>query len=203
MLEFNKLFELLEDREIKLGEILDASPFDPNRHLGGKLKEEEFYECLMVHKEQFDELAKKLISVLESDIHITRVISLSGFSGVGKTTFLRYFKRYHSEYQIEMLDFFDLHHGLNKFASEAQKRTRVGQAIEMITKIADNAKNQGYSIKQDSTEIISLLEWERDAANPIVCAIKTYLARPELKQALNEIFHRLHAAPLTVGVKCP
>src|ERR1035441_7161113 len=101
--------EALARRNTSLSDILACCPFDPNRNLGGSLSEDFFFQHVFVHTDHFVEVESQLLRLLTSNIHSRRIISFHGFSGIGTTTFLKYFQRTAIEFHHVHLDFHALY----------------------------------------------------------------------------------------------
>jgi hypothetical protein len=88
-----------------MSDFLKASPFDPEYDLDQTLTPEVFYTHLHVSNDHLEVLSHELDRLICSEYEPNRVIFVRGYSGNGKTTFLKTFIRAHSLYQHEYFDF--------------------------------------------------------------------------------------------------
>ena len=102
----DKVFESLASANISLGEILQACPFDSNKNLGGRLKEEDFFRHLFIKGDYSSSLAERLTEALSSELENNRLLIIDGFSGTGKTTFLKSYIRENRQYDHVYIDFY-------------------------------------------------------------------------------------------------
>ncbi|MCG8332309.1 MAG: hypothetical protein MI974_31775 [Chitinophagales bacterium] len=85
--------KVLRNMNLNLRDILLASPFEKNNNLDGKLTEDIFFEKLFVKTYQFDEIKRILLKKIDPLDEDKLLIFFNGFSGNGKTTFLKWFIR--------------------------------------------------------------------------------------------------------------
>ena len=71
--------------------ILKCSPFDASRNLDKSITPEIFFNYLFVENKSCQELRDKLYEQLTNSLRNYQIIFLEGFSGTGKTTFIKYF----------------------------------------------------------------------------------------------------------------
>src|SRR6185503_5134752 len=105
----------IRDLHPKIDEILQCSPFDKTRNLGGRLTPELFFQRLFIETAEIKALEVELVDALTSELENNRIIFLEGYSGTGKTTFIRHFLNTHSEFESEYIDFYPHGHSLEPF----------------------------------------------------------------------------------------
>ncbi len=81
----------LQQYKPTLQQLLLADPFDTSNNIDGHMTKELFLEKLFHSDEASKNLREELARRITSDIELTRIIFLSGYSGIGKSTFLHYF----------------------------------------------------------------------------------------------------------------
>src|SRR5216684_5276298 len=80
-----------------MSDLLKATPFDPG--LSPTISEEAFYKDFYVELESFKKLVHGLHDLIDNPYQENRVVFINGYSGNGKTTFLKSFIRtYHQQY---------------------------------------------------------------------------------------------------------
>ncbi len=95
MVDEEKARELLNRLLLKMPkptEILQACPYDDQKNFGGRLTEEVFINEFFVSNSKYITDQQSFIRELTSSDWNNRVLFLHGFSGIGKTTFLRSIK---------------------------------------------------------------------------------------------------------------
>jgi len=94
--------------DYKLLDILNASPYHPKTCMDGWLTEERFQELLIVYNSYFE-----LKSDIDKQLHVKSttlpfVRFITGYSGIGKTTFIHWFCNQHKDnIKYAFLDFSD------------------------------------------------------------------------------------------------
>ena len=84
--------DLLRQQRLTLARILEASPWHPLRNLNGLLDEGTFYDGgFFVSAPHLGDAARRLKDQLDDRLADHVLLILEGFSGTGKTTFLRWF----------------------------------------------------------------------------------------------------------------
>ena len=134
----------LKDKVTTLDDLFNANPFDQRYDWNGDFTEEIFYAQCFVEHQEFKELSEKLIQGIEDKVYPHRVFSLNGFSGNGKTTFIRYFMKQNQQYQHVYYDFQEKH-------SEFQEDQTNQQVISMLSR----AMRKGF--QNDDDECASLI----------------------------------------------
>lgn len=102
-----QIIKIRNTQNIKPTDILRASPFDKDKDLNGLLTEDIFFDRLFYENGAFTNAKLKLLGNLQSKDWTNRVIFYNGFSGIGKTTFLRSFIHDHND--IFNNYYFDVH----------------------------------------------------------------------------------------------
>src|SRR4051812_21143903 len=82
----------------KIDEVLQCSPFDKTKNLGGRLSPYFFFKKLFIETNQLKALEDEMVKALTSNLENNRVIFLEGYSGTGKTTFIQHFKAKREEF---------------------------------------------------------------------------------------------------------
>jgi hypothetical protein len=175
MRAFDQVVETLARRKTPLAEILAACPFDPNHNLGGYLTEDLFFDTLFVCTEHFRHVESELLSHLHSPTEHKRVISCTGFSGIGKTTFLKYFQRTATHFHHISLDCSMLgHHGQTARPPTAHAVDDVCGSVDTL--VADAAFSQlPPDLRAKLIKAQHDLGLARDDENPILGILKSYL----------------------------
>lgn len=150
----SKSIEYIKNRKgLDIFELLMASPYDHLKCLDKKFTEELFYDFnLLEIPDKYNDVKNKLVSILENN-SLIREIFLTGFSGCGKTTFIKWFIKELSKdqayrnYYFYYVDVFSIPKQENKSILEnsdevAQKEyKRIEMSIEIIFKDIFNINN--------------------------------------------------------------
>lgn len=200
MQNLDALVRTLSDRNTSLSDILAACPFDPNRNLGGHLDDNIFFSTLFVPTEHFEKVRDRLYTLLRSELRSHRIISFTGFSGTGKTTFLKYFQRSASEFYHAYLDFHALYRHAQPGDADYPTVRSIREANQQLKEFLDSPAF--LTIPAETQEKLSKtqeeLEFANDAGNPILSILKTYLARLG-GDALLSVFHMVAAHANLLG----
>jgi hypothetical protein len=164
-------------------DLLQCSPFEAARNLDGKATPEIFFEYLFVENPSFQKLRDDLYSQLTDPGRNHRVIFLEGFSGSGKTTFIKYFiQTYHQSFESIYIDFFPLAQRKGLGSSRALSPNALEMAQKDLEKVL--ATQQGTDvdvINRAIRELQNIREaakkgeeiWER--SHPIEFVLKAHL----------------------------
>jgi hypothetical protein len=92
--------------DASIGDIYQASPFDHQRNMDNKFTSEIFYNLFYVQSEYYDSKEKELYDDLTSGNFRRKILFLTGYSGIGKTTFLnRFISSHENEFSYYLLDY--------------------------------------------------------------------------------------------------
>ena len=106
----NKLEQQLDElrkKSPKIMEIIESCPYDMDKNIGDTFTEDIFMEKVFHSNDSYFEKLIELDSKFNKSLTNNRVIYIHGFSGIGKSTFLRRFKWEFKEYDVRIIDFQD------------------------------------------------------------------------------------------------
>ncbi len=103
---------LKKNKNIKPTDILKASPFDRDKDLNKLLNEDVFFDRLFYENTIFKNAKQNLFEDITSKDWTNRIIFFNGFSGIGKTTFLRSFIHDYNDTMDHY--YFDVHKHVKK-----------------------------------------------------------------------------------------
>jgi hypothetical protein len=177
---FERLDRLFRERPA-VHDVLQCSPFDASRNLDGRATPEIFFEHLFVESPTFQKLKNDLYNQLTDPARNHRVIFIEGFSGSGKTTFIKYFiDRYRDTFEGIYIDFFPLaQRKLDESrvqSSSLLERARRDLEDTLATRQGVDAENIKKAIKELQSVTPAARgdqEWER--SHPIEFVLKSHL----------------------------
>jgi len=155
----------------KLGEILEACPFDFMRNFNARLSEALFFARFFVDSDASRSMVAELRHVVTNPLVTSRVIFLHGFGGSGKTTFLRHFSRQNPDLRANFVDF---HSPLPTMAPDTPMTSVIRQEIrdapqamriDALTLLRRNSERLSRYFSQLFLEELKVLEeadMERD-----------------------------------------
>lgn len=108
--------EELKKRHNTIQDILDACPYDYTRNLDLKLTSDLFYEKLFYTNHELDSKQRRLWNKFSTIEETKRIIFFTGYSGSGKTTFIKDFqKNYKSKFtEFKYIDFASLYGNMQR-----------------------------------------------------------------------------------------
>ena len=172
----------------RLGEILQASPFDPNRSIDGAITEPLFFEKMFVKSKEYDELAASLEAALTSPIENLRLAVVDGFAGSGKTTFIKYFITNHDNYNHVYVDCHLHFRAADVDPRVGTLRRQITKAIDILeekSRLFESAKPSDQDSQLDGMrEASAILHELKDGLNPVAAILKSYTGAPIRKDEL-------------------
>jgi len=184
--------DVFNPRRISPLDILRASPFDHERNMGGALDENIFYKHLFYEDKKYKYLSDKIISRFWGDIDRAPFIILHGFSGTGKTTFLRSFaKNNYDNFSCKVLDFHVIP-GVESDQREALEIIKTEHELDQIIHSKDEyAKDYIKYIEKIQDTLYSLSEYQ----DPITRAMRHILININYSETIEALeYIKMHRA---------
>ena len=174
----------IRDLHPKIDEILQCSPFDKTRNLGGRLTPELFFQRLFIETAEIKALEVELVDALTSELENNRIIFLEGYSGTGKTTFIRHFLNTHSEFESEYIDFYPHGHSLEPFQTVIPATVDLKNTQDDLERLKRNLNVRDKEVIQRAIgQLDSVRKFEREVrefneqTHPIATALKFHLSK--------------------------
>lgn len=157
----------LDISEVDLDLILDASPFERKRNLSGKLTHSVFFQHLYEESQKNKDLALTIEKYLSGS---TEAITILGFSGAGKTTFIRNFINKNSNKFLFALIDCELHS--NQEGASTFSENHINTLKQLIeSKELDIVKTELIEILQGVVKT----KIKQDIENAIATILQKYL----------------------------
>jgi hypothetical protein len=195
----------LVERRPTLQEILQASPYDANKNMGGLLTDDIFFDHLFVQSPSFSELSSRLRSALESNLENIRVLLLDGFSGTGKTTFVKQFIKLDQGFDHFYVDFHSFARNVEPESEEAKARKSVERALAIVDGplSVETSSLPNGRLKSDVVKLRRILHEIDYPINPITIIIKGYISKTDpntLLECLYFVYSKIQSmAPYLSG----
>src|SRR6185503_227770 len=124
-------------------------------------------------------LEVELVDALTSELENNRIIFLEGYSGTGKTTFIRHFLNTHSEFESEYIDFYPHGHSLEPFQTVIPATVDLKNTQDDLERLKRNLNVRDKEVIQRAIgQLDSVRKFEREVrefneqTHPIATALK-------------------------------
>lgn len=173
------LHRITQEGKPTISEILQCSPFDTNKNIGGLLTEKLFFDHLFASSASFDDLTRQMLDALNPNLENIRLLILDGFSGTGKTTFVRHFIQSPLSINSIYIDFNAYARVVDNVA--AGEHLRIANAIDLLEERVTPSKDaeESPSLTDEFARLKALISAAGLTTNPIESAMKGFMERTD------------------------